>query len=91
MGVSSVKSIENRMVLQLPKSSIENVNTFSCLISKSVTRSLSFLVSWFTITKGKLETHGMELESVFEEPDVLGFSTIQLRKFVEGCDCFFRI
>jgi len=25
------------------------------------------------MTKGLLETHGMELESVFEEPSVLGF------------------
>ncbi len=37
-----------------------------------MTWSLSFLVSWFPIMKGQLETHGMELKSVFEEPGVLG-------------------
>jgi hypothetical protein len=31
---------------------IENANTFSYLISKYVTQFLSFLVSWFPITKG---------------------------------------
>ncbi len=72
MGVSFVRSIENYMVLHLPKSFIENASTFSYLISKSVTWSLSFLVSWFPTTKGELKTHGMELESVFEEPSVLG-------------------
>ncbi len=72
MGVSYVRFIDNYMVVHLPKSFIENVNTFSYLISKSVTWSLSFLVSWFPITKGYLETHGMELESVFEEPGVSG-------------------
>jgi len=61
------------MVLHLPKSFIENANTFSYLISKFVTWFLSFLVNWFPIMKGYLETHGMELESVFEEPGVLGF------------------
>jgi hypothetical protein len=49
-GVSYVRSIENCMVLHLPKSFIENVNTFSYLISKFVTRSFS-LVNWFPIMK----------------------------------------
>jgi hypothetical protein len=52
MGVSSIRSIENYMVLYLPKSFIENVNTFSCLISKSLIWSFSFLVGWFPIMKG---------------------------------------
>jgi hypothetical protein len=60
------------MVLHLLKSFIENANTFSYLISKSMTWFLSFLVSWFPIMKGYLETHGMELESVFEKLSVLG-------------------
>jgi hypothetical protein len=50
---------------------------------------VSFLVNWFPITKGQLETHGMELESVFEEPSVLGFPLL-VRKFVERCNCFSR-
>jgi hypothetical protein len=39
MGVSSVRSIKNCMVLHLPKFFIENVNTFSYLINKFVTWS----------------------------------------------------
>jgi hypothetical protein len=45
MGVSSIRSIKNNMVLHLLKSFIENANTFSYLISKFVTWSFSFLVS----------------------------------------------
>jgi hypothetical protein len=44
--------IEKCMVLHLPKSFMENTNTLSYLINKFVTWSLSFLVSWFPITKG---------------------------------------
>ncbi len=73
MGVSSIRSIENYMVLHPLKSFIKNVNTFSFLINKFVIWSLSFLVSWFPIMNRYLETHGMELEDVFEEPGVLGF------------------
>jgi hypothetical protein len=40
MGVSSIRSIKNYMVLHLPKSFIKNVNTFSYLISKFMTWSL---------------------------------------------------
>jgi len=35
MGASYVRSIDNCMVLHLPKSFIKNVNTFSYLINKS--------------------------------------------------------
>jgi hypothetical protein len=45
-----------------------------------MTWSFSFLVSWFPIIKGLLETHGMELKSVFEEPNVLGSPTTHIRK-----------
>ncbi len=38
--------------LTLLKSFIENVNIISYLISKFVTWFLSFLVSWFPVTKG---------------------------------------
>ncbi len=44
MGVSSIRSIENYMVLNLPKFFIENANTFSYLINKFVTWLVSFLL-----------------------------------------------
>ncbi len=69
MGVSFVRSIKNYMVLHLPKFFIENANTFSYLISKFMT--WSFLVS-IPHNERVVGTHGMELESVFEEPSVLG-------------------
>jgi hypothetical protein len=73
MGVSFITSIKNCMVLHLLKFFIENVNTFSYLISKFVTWFLSSLVNWFPIMRRSLETHGMELENVFKEPGVLGY------------------
>ncbi len=50
-GVSCVRSINNCMVLHLPKFFIENANTFSYLINTYVTWSLS-LESRFPIRKG---------------------------------------
>ncbi len=70
MGVSTIRFIKNYMVLHLPMYFNENVNTLSYLINKFVTWSLSFLMSLFPIMKR--QTHGMEFESVFEEPGVLG-------------------